>query len=434
MRQIERFKSDQRGSVALMFGLAMIPVLGLAGAAIDYSRASLAHTKLQVAIDRAALGIVKLPATATQTQMDDIARASLKSVFGFEIGERSQSGVTIEVKPVQKTGKIVVVQASGTSDSAFMQLLGFQDTKFSATSKAEWNSNKIELALVLDSTGSMADDIGGGQRKIDALKQASTQLLSDLKSAAVESDTVKVSVVPFDTEVRLNPSTYRSKPWFDWSRSGTKPANWTGYIFDRYNSYAISDAAPSVAVPDSLFPAPEKSEFAKYGSLQPIQPLTSLFDSSGYSALTGAVAGMNPRGNTNIALGAMWGYATLTPSEPFTEAQPFSNKKVKKYMLILTDGDNTMNHVNGAQDSNVAQIDTKTRAACTAAKDAGIEIFTIRLKRGNVALLQSCASPTTSADVCTQSGSRYFDVQDATQLSTAFSCIVKAISGTRITS
>jgi len=423
MGRIARFKSDQRGNVALMFGLVMIPFFGLVGAAIDYGRASYAHSKAQTALDRAALSIVKLPITASQADMDKIAKAAVENTFGFDTGTRSTSGIIFDVPTVSRADKTVTVTISGSSDSTFMQLLGFQDTKFNAAAKAEWNSNKIELALVLDNTDSMKQS-PGGTRKIDALKQAANQLLLDLKSAAIDSDTVKVSIVPFDTEVRLDPEKYRSTSLFNWARTNTDPAKWTGYVFDRYNSYATSDAAPSAAIPDSLFPAPQTTTSQMSGSLQMIQPLTTLFDSSNYDALKQVVSGMQPRGYTNIALGAMWGLATLSPSEPFSEAQPISNTKIKKYMVIVTDGYNTKNHVNGNESNSVSQIDTKTLSACSAAKDFGIQVFTIRLVDGYADLLQKCAS----------SPDNYFDVQNASDLSGAFKKITGSILGTRISS
>jgi Putative Flp pilus-assembly TadE/G-like len=42
MTLFQRFRSDQRGNVAILFGLALIPVVGMVGAAVDYSRAACA--------------------------------------------------------------------------------------------------------------------------------------------------------------------------------------------------------------------------------------------------------------------------------------------------------------------------------------------------------------------------------------------------------
>ena len=51
---------------------------------------------------------------------------------------------------------------------------------------------------MLDNTGSMASD-----EKIDALKTASHNLLSQLQSAAVHPEDVYVSIVPFSKDVNF---------------------------------------------------------------------------------------------------------------------------------------------------------------------------------------------------------------------------------------
>ena len=56
---LSRFQSDTSGAVALMFGLALLPLLGVAGAALDYSRASQVRTSLSSALDSAVLRVAK---------------------------------------------------------------------------------------------------------------------------------------------------------------------------------------------------------------------------------------------------------------------------------------------------------------------------------------------------------------------------------------
>lgn len=49
------FARDNKGNVAMIFGLMAIPVLGLVGTAIDYGRASSFRQELQSLTDGAAL-------------------------------------------------------------------------------------------------------------------------------------------------------------------------------------------------------------------------------------------------------------------------------------------------------------------------------------------------------------------------------------------
>ena len=70
------FRGDQRGNVAVVFGLAAIPILGLAGVALDYTRASHFRSELQSAVDASALaGAIQI--SGISTTVDAYMEASL---------------------------------------------------------------------------------------------------------------------------------------------------------------------------------------------------------------------------------------------------------------------------------------------------------------------------------------------------------------------
>ena len=432
---IGRFKADRGGSVGVIFGVSLIPIMGLAAGALDYSRASALKVDMQRAADAAALAIVKDSSTLNGAEIQAKAEGLIRSMLG-RTGDLALGNVT-----ATRVGNTVNVAVGGSLKSAMLQSVGVPTMGVGAVSQATWGvgdtsgsagsslpGTKIELALVLDNTGSMNETISG-QRKIDALKTTATkEVLDKLHALATGPDTVKVSVVPFDTEVRLNADANRNQPWFRWGNSPgmQDKASWTGYLFDRYGSYATADAAPSTGTIDSLFPAPRDTEYRDdkviAHDLAPMRPLTSLANKADYNAISATISAMQPRGNTNIALGVDWGLATLSPSTPFTEGTAFGTPGVKKIMIVLTDGDNTMNHVDGARNFDVNKINATTLSACATAKKAGVTVYTIRLLDGNANLLKSCA---TGPDM-------YFDVQNSSQLSNAFHTILDDISGTRL--
>jgi len=119
-------------------------------------------------------------------------------------------------------------------------------------------------------------------------------------------------------------------------------------------------------------------------------------------------------GNTNIPIGLAWGWHTLSPTLPFTEAAPYGTANLTKFLILLTDGDNTDNRWS----DSTFTINQRTTMACNNIKAAGIKIYAIRVINGNASLLQSCASSPTM----------YYDVQDATQLSGVFNAIGSQIA------
>jgi hypothetical protein len=58
MQFLNRFRKDERGATALIFGLTLVPLMGFAGAAVDYSRASASRAAMQKAADAAAMQMV----------------------------------------------------------------------------------------------------------------------------------------------------------------------------------------------------------------------------------------------------------------------------------------------------------------------------------------------------------------------------------------
>ena len=412
MSVFRRFRTDRSGATAALFGLAIIPVMGFAGAALDYGRASANKAQLQQAVDAAALGLTKEHATANKHQLERHGRQIVRTQL------KDAKGLSAETVTVDRTAKTIRVAVSVRMRTAFMGLLGFSALDIASEAEAAWGTPDIELALVLDNTGSMAE-APHGKRKIDELKKAAAGLLADLRTVAKGQDSVKVSIVPFDTEVRLDPA-HRNADWLRWERP-TDRLDWTGYVEDRDQPYDIT-AEPATADVKSKHRARRFSRYAdrdgKGNDIAAIRSLTSL-SGKGYDALIDAVGEMRPRGNTNVGLGVAWGLATLARSEPFAGAP--GPQGVKRFMIVLTDGDNTQSLVNGEVNRNARAIDERTRLACASAKRA-VTVYTIRLVAGNAALLRDCA---TDPD-------KYYDVTDPSKLEGVFRSIMKEISATRL--
>ncbi len=414
MSILKRFRTEERGATAMIFGLALVPVVGFAGSAVDYARGSAARAELQQAVDATALALVRDAGALNEAELQRKG-ASLVSAF-----LKNARGLSTDSITVQKNAKTIKVAASGRIKTSFMGLAGIDTLPIASEAQSAWGSNRIELALVLDNTGSM-NEAPGGKRKIDALKAGARDLLDTLRGVAHDADTVKVSIVPFDTEVRLE-TRYNTAAWLRWSNPADRLA-WTGYVIDRDQPYDASDALPKTSDPKTLYPAVRESQWKAMGDIAPIRPLTSVHGGKDFRDLTDTVDAMRPRANTNIAIGVAWGLATLSQSEPFTEAAAFGSGNLKKFMVVLTDGENTQNHIDGKVNTNVGKIDARTRLACQAAKDATVTVYTIRLVSGNAALLRDCASEE----------KKYFDVKDASQLGPVFQAIAREISSTRLT-
>ena len=78
MSLLSRFRKDASGTTAVLFGFVAIPLIGIAGACIDYARASSARVNLNAAVDAAALMVARDATKLTDAQLT--TRAALASI------------------------------------------------------------------------------------------------------------------------------------------------------------------------------------------------------------------------------------------------------------------------------------------------------------------------------------------------------------------
>lgn len=421
-RLLKQFRRNERGNVAMMFALALVPLMGVIGVAVDYSRASRVRQALSSAVDSAALMAARDAQKLTDAQLTSRINAWVKDNLPSDAKDQF-TGVTVTI---DRTARTVMIVANGAVPATISQVIGTSSLPVSTTSQSTWGTNTIELALVLDNTGSMAQS-----GKMDALKAAAKDLIQIMKNATETTDQIRISIVPFATQVRID-RTFQNEQWmrygatrnckqvfnlltwkYDTKCDTMDKATWSqaseGCIQDRDQNYDTTDDY-SFSSSAQQYPA----YWCAVSSLAQILPLTS-----DWTSLNARIDAMTPTGNTNVTIGAVWGLATLTPNAPFTEAKPFTQPRLKKYMILLTDGDNTQNRYT----SNQSDIDARTSLACTSIKATGTNVYTIRVMDGNATLLRNCASAT----------NMYYEVTSASQLSPIFKSIAAEISQVRLT-
>ena len=391
------FCADRAGNTTIIFAIAVIPIFGSVGAAIDYSRANNARTAMQAALDATALMISKQALDLQTAQVQTKA----KSYFNAMFNRPDVKGLKVTFA-LQNNGPgdfTVLADGSGKIDTAFVRLLGVQQMPIRTTAQVRWGFRNLELALALDNTGSMA-----AKNKMVELKAAVKLLLNTLKTNSKVQDDTKIAIIPFSTVVNIGTS-FKDQPWISYSSPVTS-ANWTGCITDRDQPNDVKDTIPSGAA-NAQFPAATQC-----GPLAKTLPLTS-----DWAALEGMVDGMTPSGTTNVTIGAAWAWHALTSNEPFTEGKVV-RPDVDKVIILLTDGLNTQNRFTTVP----SQIDARTQAVCDNIKKASIKMFVVRVIEGNATLLQGCAS----------SPAMYYDVQVASQLKDVFTSIANSLTGARL--
>jgi Flp pilus assembly protein TadG len=397
-----RFCADARGGAAPIFALALVPMIGLVGAAVDYSRGNAVRAALQASLDATALMLSRDVSGMDPDQVTSKATSLFKAQFSR--AEMPSPIVTAVLSSPQQGFFVLDVKASGTVPTTFTKLLGHDKLDVQSSVQVKWGVKKLELALVLDNTGSM-----GSNGKMTELKAASKNLLTTLKNAAKELGDVKVAIVPFDKIVNIGTG-FAASGFIDYAVHNIQQASWQGCVQDRDQPNDTLDTAPSSSS-STKYPAVNCS------GVTSVMPLTDVLDSTGFTNLNSKIDAMNPAGNTNVTIGLVWGWHALSKGEPLTQGSDPSPDK-DKVIVLLTDGDNTQNRWTTSGSS----IDARTAAACTNVKGANIKIYTVRVIDGDANLLRNCASKT----------NMYYEVSQASQLNSVFTSIAQNLANLRL--
>ena len=413
MSLLESFWQNKRGNVATMFAIALIPLLGATGAAVDYARIAQVHQKLADVLDAGVLAV------GSQPPMSDAkAFATVDAWVGAHM-----DGIPYTLDSVVQTEDGITGAASSDVDMSIARILGVDDVVVSVASQVLRTVGKIELVLVLDNTGSMQG------KKITTLIAAANQLVDSLSKATKNPADLRIGLVPFSQTVNVG-SQYQAANWIDAAGESAAAkslfldqkvnrfdlfkklgADWGGCVETRPMPYETTDTFDEKDV-DSLYVpyfAPDEpgdkgaktynNSYLDDSSIAAIQtnlglasipanaawkyqqgdvlkyaagkPLTGNTQNLGYEygpnsgceiapllrmtsdtdAVHKAINKMIAQGNTDIPAGLAWGWNVLSPDGPFGDGKPYKDSEWTKIVVLMTDGNNE-NNVGNANDES----------------------------------------------------------------------------------
>jgi Flp pilus assembly protein TadG len=204
-RRARDFCRADTGNVALTFAIAIVPIIGMVGAAVDYSRAAATRTAMQAAVDTTALMLSKIASTET-----DLQGKACEYFFALRAMEPQCPSDKITATYTTEGGSQVVVSATDVVNTDFMGVVGIKTIDIGVQSQVKWGNTRLRVALALDNTPSM-----NSAGKLDALKTATTNLITQLSKAATHDGDIYISIVPFSTDVNMGAGNY-SQSWISW--------------------------------------------------------------------------------------------------------------------------------------------------------------------------------------------------------------------------
>lgn len=486
MHIFKRFLRHERGQFAVISALLSVPLVAAAGLAVDYSRHVTAKSHLQQMADAASLSLA-----SGEVLSADEAVLSAGNVISANNGRDRVQNVAIV--DVDANENYVDITLTADIPATFTGVLGYDRLRVSAYARAERaTKGSVEVSLILDNTWSMSERDDKGVSKIQVLKTAAKNLVTELMAG--NSEATRIALVPYGDYVNVG-TRYRGQAWLDIpaeytvpptektcetrtskdvcvARAPTYPCTkvtdgieepttcgggctkyetqtvapyqyctggsaakyykWWGCVGSRMTGTTrLDDSSPSVRYPGYLDTSQK--------CLNPIVPL-----STDKAELLRAVEGMvlnigSYKPNTYIPAGLIWGLNTLSPTAPLTEGAAYDpgNTKPRKVAVLMTDGENTLKfrssdgrHVAFNSNADKAREDRKKT------DDDTREICRKMKAKGieiySVAFMVDDDLAKEVLEACATDADHYFDASDASMLVAAFGTIARSLQLVRL--
>lgn len=309
---LKRFQRDERGAFLVLFGILAIVLIATSGAVVDFTQIEQARTRAQNALDAAVLGLQPrvFDTSPKVWTVEDFKREGSLLLVEQLADSRVTAAVTDATINVRE-GQLILT-ASITVPTSFVALVGVPNVSATLLAEATRKRLNLEVAMVLDNSGSMLSS-----SRMTRLKEAAasaTDILFDYKDT---QPNVYIGIVPFAQFVNVGPDN-RTASWM--SQTGTTPmspystntvpysslhfdndnndsntfkeqvnrwdlydgfssGSWTGCVEARYGGFDTDDTLPNNAVPATMFfpvfaqdGAPGNSYVADTNANCPIEP------------------------------------------------------------------------------------------------------------------------------------------------------------------
>jgi Flp pilus assembly protein TadG len=481
---LKRFREDISGNYAIIFAVSLVPLLAAVGTSVDYAGAMQTKTRLHDSNDAAAFFAAtsyrKKGTLPNQSEVLDFVASNFASAPGEP--EPTIIEMKVDGGKLYLTSRVVrplaIMQVLGQEDfvintQSVVNVGDDEDLEIAlvldTTESMRADSGSSTTDLDPDGTHYLTYD--NNVSRMSALKFAAMRFTDTIFENDGGQNRTRIAVVPFANYVNVG-TDKRGASWLnvpnDTAATGqtchlekkiisTYDCEQTSYVRDGATipttqckheyapeeevCYATGESVWRGCVgsrdePLNLRDASPSTQFQGLMNVWCTTPMKSL--SSVKTEVLSTISNLwDPYHSTYIPEGVMWGMRVLSSQAPFTEVKASTQfKKVRKIMVLMTDGDNQavanvpdapthrgLNPSDSDYSEKRNKTDSWTLRACTEAKNADIEVFTISfgtdISTQARSIVKSCATD----------AKHYFDAKDAAALNAAFQAIAATVTG-----
>lgn len=436
------FRTDERGTFAVAFAaVASVLMLG-AGFALNIAQLSLTRANLLNALDAAVTSTARDITTGAIDEADAraIVDAFLRANGGT--GFASADTISLDALTLEKATNRLSARASVEVELAFPVFTSAAVRRVTVESAALYSDKKIEVAMMLDITGSMA-----GQKIKDLKSAAKNAVAAFLGKQDPKAPRVRVAIVPYADAVNTGDLvryvhnetgfTTGEPPAFDpvvfvkngkdemiSSNGSTRKDR---CATERKGANQFSDASPYAGLVNRDY----RLDFCPKAALRPL--------TADKASLDATIDAFQASGFTAGHIGVQWTRYLLSPK--WADVLPasaaplaYDAKKSAKYAVLMTDGEFNTAFAGTGKAGNTHGQGGNGRAfaekLCKEMRKDGIEIFAVGFMLKEKAakdVMKACASPDTSAIP------HYYEVADGAALDAAFQAIAANIERLALT-
>lgn len=391
----QSYLKNNAGNTTLIFALCLLPILAGIGMALDLSRAQSSKTSIQNAIDAAVLASSRDLVNATLSDAQVIQRA--KDYF-LEDVKLSSTGTSCDEPTItlDRANHALDIAVNCSLPTTIAGLTGIDKFDFSETAQAKAAVTFLDVALVLDVSGSMAGT------KLADLKVAAQDAL-DILITPESGDRVRMSIVPYSSSVNVDP--------------------FADDVFDYHDrhEWCVSERAGSLAYAETQ--PGGHNDFPSLATECPAQFVTPLTYNK--TTLTNQINALTASGGTAGHLGAAWGWYTISPLwtsvwSTSSLGHDYDMPYLTKAVILMTDGE-----FNTQYDNTVGTSNEQAEGICDAMKAENIQVFSVAFQAppAGETILQTCASST----------DHYYNATSSTELKEAYRSIASQLTGLALT-
>lgn len=161
LKRIKGLGRDDRGSLPMILAVMMVPLAGIVGGAVDFGHAVSERTRINTALDAAALVAAKAAQNADMAGKSDtdVRLAAEKAGSDYFNGVKNLPADVAGRIEVVIADRVATVSASYTSSmpTTMLGVLGFKSLPISGKASSVINlSPMVDIHLLIDVSGSMA--------------------------------------------------------------------------------------------------------------------------------------------------------------------------------------------------------------------------------------------------------------------------------------